>query len=32
LFYPGEELWRDKALDDARRAFSGILKAEGYCS
>jgi hypothetical protein len=32
LFYPGEERWREKALDDARRAFNGVLKAEGYYS
>ena len=27
LFYPGESAWRNKALDDARQAFGGILKA-----
>ncbi len=30
LFYPGEERWRLKALDDARLAFTGILKAEKF--
>ncbi|MDZ4133751.1 MAG: DUF2817 domain-containing protein, partial [Dethiobacteria bacterium] len=30
LFIPRENEWRKKALQDARQAFSGILKAEGY--
>ena len=30
LYLPEEPAWRDKAVADARQAFSGILKAEGY--
>jgi hypothetical protein len=30
LYYPQEELWRRKVLEDARLAFSGILKAENF--
>ena len=30
LFYPTEEKWRLKAVQDADRAFEGILKAEGF--
>jgi len=30
LFIPREKEWRKKALQDARQAFSGILRAEGY--
>jgi len=30
LFFPAEERWREKALQDARRAFTGILKAEKF--
>jgi len=30
LFNPIEDDWRTKAVTDANRAFSGILKAEGY--
>jgi hypothetical protein len=30
LFNPVEDDWRAKAVADANRAFSGILKAEGY--
>lgn len=32
LYLPGEEKWRAKAILDARQAFDGILKAEGYFS
>lgn len=32
LFYPREAHWRRKALEEARKAFRGILKAEGYFS
>ena len=32
LFYPEEAHWRKKAAEDGRRAFSGILKAEGFIS
>jgi predicted deacylase len=31
LYYPEETDWREKAVADARLAFKGILKAEGYC-
>lgn len=30
LFYPEAKDWREKAVKDADKAFSGILKAEGY--
>jgi hypothetical protein len=30
LYYPGEEKWREKVLQDARTAFNGILKAEKF--
>ncbi len=30
LFHPEAEDWREKAVADADRAFSGILKAEGF--
>jgi len=30
LFFPAEKRWREKALQDARQAFTGILKAEEY--
>jgi len=30
LFAPQERRWRSKAISDARQAFRGILKAEGY--
>ncbi len=30
LFYPLEEKWRLKAISDARQAFHGILKEEGF--
>lgn len=30
LFYPQEEAWSAKAVKDAKQAFSGILRAEGY--
>lgn len=30
LFCPQEAAWREKAVADARQAFEGILKAEGY--
>jgi hypothetical protein len=30
LFYPTEPSWFEKAQADARQAFEGILKAEGY--
>jgi predicted deacylase len=30
LFDPQDDRWRIKALEDARRAFSGILQAEGF--
>ncbi len=32
LFFPAEEKWRNKVLQDARSAFNGILKAEKYIS
>lgn len=32
LYNPSEECWREKALQDARRAFLGILKAEIFSS
>jgi hypothetical protein len=33
LYFPSEAQWRQKAVSDARQAFEGILKAEGYwCS
>ena len=28
LFFPAEKKWREKALQDARSAFTGIIKAE----
>ncbi len=30
LYFPGEDKWKEKALQDCRQAFSGILNAEGY--
>lgn len=30
LYFPTEERWQQKAISDARQAFEGILKAEGY--
>jgi len=30
LYFPHELKWRAKAVADARRAFEGILRAEGY--
>jgi len=30
LFYPAEEKWREKVLQDARAAFTGILKSEQF--
>lgn len=30
LFYPLEEKWRLKAIEDSRQAFTGILKAEDF--
>lgn len=30
LFYPQEKKWQAKALQDAHRAFNGILRAEGF--
>jgi hypothetical protein len=30
LFSPHEDAWREKALADARQAFNGILRSEGY--
>ncbi len=30
LFMPAETAWLEKAIEDARQAFSGILGAEGY--
>jgi hypothetical protein len=30
LFSPPEDAWREKALADARQAFDGILRSEGY--
>jgi len=32
LFAPTEARWRDKAIADARQAFEGILKDQGYFS
>lgn len=32
LFAPQEEHWRAKAVADARQAFQGILRAEGFIS
>jgi len=32
LFAPTETRWRDKAIADARQAFGGILKDQGYFS
>jgi hypothetical protein len=32
LYCPSEPAWLEKALADARQAFTGILKAEGYVS
>ena len=31
LFNPQDIYWREKALQDARQAFTGILRAEGFC-
>ncbi|MFU8794415.1 MAG: M14 family metallopeptidase [Dethiobacteria bacterium] len=30
LFNPKEEQWRDKAMQDSRQAFTGILRGEGF--
>ncbi len=30
LFMPAEQAWLEKAILDARQAFAGILKAQGY--
>jgi hypothetical protein len=30
LFFPAEAQWREKAVENARRAFEGILGAEGF--
>lgn len=30
LFFPTEAQWREKAVENARRAFEGILRAEGF--
>lgn len=30
LYFPSEARWRAKAIADARRAFEGILRSEGY--
>lgn len=30
MFYPGEQRWQNKAIEDAERAFRGILRAEKY--
>ncbi len=30
LFFPAEKKWREKVLQDARSAFTGILKAEQF--
>jgi Protein of unknown function (DUF2817) len=30
LYLPNELKWRTKAIEDARRAFEGILRAEGF--
>lgn len=30
LYFPSEAKWRAKAIADARRAFEGILRAEGF--
>jgi hypothetical protein len=30
LFNPQDENWREKAMEDSRRAFTGILRAEGF--
>lgn len=30
LYFPGEAKWRAKAIIDSRRAFEGILRAEGF--
>lgn len=30
LFAPSDESWREKALEDARSAFQGILKGKGF--
>lgn len=30
LFNPQDESWREKAMEDSRRAFTGILHAEGF--
>lgn len=30
LYFPTEAQWRQKAVSDARQAFEGILKSEGY--
>lgn len=30
LYFPSESKWRAKAIIDARRAFEGILRAEGF--
>jgi hypothetical protein len=32
LYFPAEPRWREKALADARQAFEGILRAEGFIS
>lgn len=30
LFNPKEDQWRDKAMQDSRQAFTGILRGEGF--
>ena len=30
LYAPRDEQWRAKAIADARQAFDGILRAEGF--
>ena len=30
LYFPASTAWKEKAVEDARQAFEGILKAKGY--
>lgn len=30
MYFPSEKKWREKAIRDCRKAYTGILKAEGY--
>jgi hypothetical protein len=30
MYFPSEPVWQARAVENARRAFQGILQAEGY--